>query len=429
MAACVVKGAVKLGARLTDERAIRLLFGLMITAATTDLGSSLFLLTGPWLMYDLTRSAFWVSTVSVATGILFWAGPALGWLVDRYDRRRLLIWALVAQGMGAGGLAWLVDHGAASVMWVLVAAVVVTAGLRLQMLAASAIRMAITPTEARLRLNSWWSIVTLLASYGAPGVAGFLLDWHGVGFALAVQGFSIVPMLVSALGLPRARATLSPTTPGGNFRHALRALQSERGMWLFTWMMAFWNWTFAGFMALLVFFYRDNLHFTAGQAGIAGLIGGVIPMITALGGSALNRRVGPGRLLMGGVMLSGLGMLALPSLGTPLAVGGALGVMDGPIGPVLAALSTMAQHRIPSHLFGRAQALRMLISMGATPTAGLAAGAAAGQLGAPPVLVGLGVATVLGGMVAAWRTPLGRVTLLGTVTPTPPPTPAPVGQD
>jgi predicted MFS family arabinose efflux permease len=400
---------------LTDARAVGTVFRLMITAAVNSAGTGLFLLTGPWLMYDLTRSAVWVSMVSVVQGGLIWGLPLVGWIVDHHDRRRLLMAAVAVEGATAAALAWVVAQGAATVWMVLAAAVLLTSGSRLQMLAQSAVRLTLTPVEARLRLNTWWSIVALLATYGSPGVAGLLMTAGGVSLALAVEALATLPLMWAAWRLPQDASTARPAPTRTSLREAVQALRTERGFWLYTWAMAFWNWTFAGCMALTVFLYRNNLHFTAAQAGLAGMLGGVLPMGMALLGAGFNRRLGPGRVMLGGLALSGLGMMALPLLSSPLGVGGALGAMDGPVGPVLTALSTMSQHRIPSHLFGRAMAARQVISMGATPTAGILAGLAAARVGAPEVLAALGALTIAGGVAAAWKTPLGRVTITGTV--------------
>ncbi|MGC8488887.1 MAG: MFS transporter [Clostridia bacterium] len=395
------------------QAAIRHVIRLMVGAAVTDLGTGLFMLLGPWLLYDLTHSAFWVGTAAVVQGLMVWAGPALGWVVDRMDRRRALALALVAQALGSGGLAVLVDAHRATVLLTLLAVALIYAGTRLQLLAGSTVRFLLTPVDARLSLNSLWAFVTLLAQYGSPGLAGFLLQWRGEAFGLWVQTFAVLPMLAVALFLPRLAAP--PREESGSLREAAATLISERGLWFFTWMMGLWNWSFGGILAILVYFYRHDLHFSAGQVGLAGLFMGLIPMGFALIGARLNRKFGPGRILVGGVVLSGLGMLVLPGMGAWYSVGTVLGMLDGPIGPILAAMSTIMQARIPSHLFGRVNAIRNVVSMGTAPTAGILSGFLAGRIGAPAVIEGLGGVTVLGAVILAWRTPVMHVTLSGTV--------------
>jgi predicted MFS family arabinose efflux permease len=401
---------------LGERRAVQQVLRLMGGAGVSGLGAGLFMILGPWLLYDLTRSAFWTGTVSVIQGLLFWATPSLGTIVDRVDRRTVLIWGVLAQGMGAAGLAVLVAIHRADVAAALVAVVLISGGLKLQFLAGAAVRLILTPADARLRLNSWWSATTLLSQYGAPGLAGFLLQWRGEAVALAAEALGALPLLITAFFLPQIANPHAGDS--GSLREAAGTLRRERGLWLFTWTMALWNWTFGGIFAILVYFYRSDLHFTPAEVGMSGLLAGVIPMAFASVGASLNRRLGPGRILVGGVVLSGLGMLALPAATGPWMVGGLLGLMDGPISPILAAMSTILQARIPSRLFGRVNAFRMLVSMGATPTAGVLAGVLAGRFGATAVIEGFGACAVLGALLIAWRTPVFRVTLSGQVAET-----------
>ncbi len=402
---------------VTANPAVRRVLALMAATAVTGVGSGLFLLTGPWLMYNITHSAFWVGVLSAMAGLMFWAGPPLAHLVDRYDRRHVQLLALAVQALTALGLGIVVARGATTVPVVLAAELLLGAGSNLGQLANASILSTLIPPQARLTLNSWWSVATLLVRYGAPGLAGFVLAAGGVPLALYLQAAAAIPLAAASLLLPRHVIRHAPDEALGTLRQAWSVLRSARGLWLSTWAMAYWNWTFAGLLALLVYFYRSDLHFTATQAGLAGLAAGVPPIGFALLGPWLNRRWGPGRVLVGSIALSGVAMATLPALSGPAWVGGAVGMADGPIGPVLAGLTTMMQHRIPTHQYARVTALRRMVSMGATPTASVLAGWAAGQVGAPPVLAGFGVLTVLGAGWAAWRGALARVTLLGDIGP------------
>jgi MFS family permease len=393
-------------------RVLRLMGG----AGVSGVGAGLFVILGPWLLYDLTRSAFWTGTVAVIQGLLYWASPSLGALVDRVDRRAVLMWSAVVQGVGAGGLAVLVAMHHADVLAALLAVTLISAGLNLQFLAAGAVRLILTPENARLRLNSWWSATTLLQFYGAPGLAGFLLQWHGEAAALAVEAVGALPLLVTAVFLPRMAPP--PRSEAGSLREAIHTFRHERGLWLYTWGLALWIWIFSGVFAILVYFYRSDVHFTPAEVGLSGLVAGVFPLAFAVAGTGLNRRLGPGRILVGGVLLSGLAMLALPIASGPWIVGGLLGLMDGPDSPIFAALYTMLQARIPSRLFGRVNALRMLVSMGGAPVTAILAGVLADQFGPGVVIQGFGVCAVLGAALIAWRTAVLRVTLSGAIADT-----------
>ena len=139
---------------VTANPAVRRVLALMAATAVTGVGSGLFMLTGPWLMYNLTHSAFWVGALSAMAGLMFWAGPPLAHLVDRYDRRRMQMLALVVQSLTALGLGVVVAHHAATVPVVLAAQVLPGAGSNLGMLPNASIRSTLIPAHARLTLNS-----------------------------------------------------------------------------------------------------------------------------------------------------------------------------------------------------------------------------------------------------------------------------------
>lgn len=390
------------------------LWALLVGAAFTDLGGGLFQLALPWLVYDVTRSAFWLGAVATVQGVSLWLLPVLGIWVDRYDRRRLLVLALVGQAAAAGGLALLVAGGRAGIPIILLSAVMMTVAQRLQLLAGSAARRVMTPVAARMRFNSWWAIVTLLASYGAPGLAGFLLQWQGVSGTLAILAASVLPMLLAVLWLPDLRGERDLRTPWTQLSASFRQLTSETGLWRYTMFFAYWGWIWSGAMAVIVYFYRHTLHFSAAEVGLAGLAGGVLPVLLSVAGPRIVSKVGPGWLLTGGLIVSGLGMVVLPSFSGPLMVGGVLGFIDGPVGPILAALSTISQHRISGALYGRVMAVRGLVAQSLTPVIALAAGSLAAVYGAAPVIQGLGGLAVAGGILAPVLQ-LHRVTINGEI--------------
>lgn len=91
-----------------------------------------------------------------------------------------------------------------------------------------------------------------------------------------------------------------------------------------------------------------------------------------------------------------------------------LGFIDGPVGPILAALSTISQHRVSGALYGRVMAVRGLVAQSLTPVVSLAAGSLAAIYGAAPVIQGLGGLAIAGGLLAPLLQ-LHRVTIDGDI--------------
>lgn len=398
------------------------LWVLLGGAAITDLGGGLFQLALPWLVYDVSRSAFWLGVVAMTQSVSLWVVPFMGVIVDRYDRRHVLILALAVQGLTAAGLSALAFAHATSIPAIMVAAVLMALGGRLQLISGSAIRRALTPTGARLQFNSWWANVSLLAAYGAPGLAGFLIQWQGVAWTLAVLSLTALPMLAAALWLPALKGERDDRTAIAQVSHSFQVLRRETGLFRYALFFSYWTWAWSGAMAVMVYFYRHTLHFTAGDVGLVGVLGGVIPLALSVFSPALQRRFKSGTILTAGIVVSGIGLIILPSMSGPIMVGGVLGLLDGPISPILAALSTMTQSRIGNELYGRVMSVRMLMTNALSPVAALAAGALAGVMGAGPVIRGFGGLTLAAGLLAPFLA-VNRVALDGSHGSTPEPDP------
>jgi MFS family permease len=395
----------------------RRLWAFLAGSALTDLALGWYQLVLPWLVYDVTRSALWLGVTAAVQTLVPWGLPVYGVLVDRFDRRRLLILALLVQALAGGALAVLAGMGAPSLAAVLLLAALMAVGARMQLLAGSTVRRVLTPERARVSYNSWWANGSLLATYAAPGSAGFLLAWMGPARTLGLLSLLLLPALVVAVRLPPVPGGESaPQSVARQFQSAWQMLRAERPLYLFTLVFAWWNWTWSGAMAVMVYFYRATLHFSAADVGLVGVTAAVIPLTLSVSGPWWLRKMETGRLLVGALLLSGLSFLVMPALSLPWTVGTVLGAADGPIGPILAALSTMSQARIPGGWYGRVSSVRQFVTAALVPMVSLAAGACATRFGAPAVLMTVG-ALMAAGVPVAWRAGAGRITLTGGFAP------------
>ena len=96
----------------------------------------------------------------------------------------------------------------------------------------------------------------------------------------------------------------------------------------------------------------------------------------------------------------------------PILVGSVLGLLDGPISPMLAALSTMTQARIGNEFHRRVTSVHLLLTNALVPVASIVAGSLDGVMGVGSVIEAFGALTLFGGL-AAPLLGIGRVTLQG----------------
>ncbi|MGW9113475.1 MFS transporter [Microbacterium sp. NPDC055683] len=134
-----------------------------------------------------------------------------------------------------------------------------------------------------------------------------------------------------------------------------------------------------------------SLGWTMAAASAAMLAG-------AVASPALVARVRAGTLIVIGLLLAGLGIIALPFVHEPLAIAGVLAVAVVAIPALNAALLGYFTVATPSRLLGRANSALQVLSMGAMPLAPLVAGfglAFAGRTGTLALASGLCVAAAL----------------------------------
>lgn len=174
-----------------------------------------------WLVFELTRSAFWVSAVTFVNFIPTVLSPIAGALTDRFDRRRILLVAqsfMMADAALLAGLAW---TGRASLAAVLLLTFGMGLGFTLNGPAWLALIPSLVPAESTVNAIALNSANYNLARVAGPALAGGLLAVTGAGPLLAINAVSFLAVLAALLALatppdpPRPRRSVSELVVGG----------------------------------------------------------------------------------------------------------------------------------------------------------------------------------------------------------------------
>jgi MFS family permease len=160
-----------------------------------------------WLVWELTRSPFWVGAAALADlAATLTAGLAGGPLADRFDRLRFIFWFQLLSCAITLGLAGVYFAGAAD-LWVLIA-------FRFFLSASIAMvqpaRMALIPELVGLaNVNaaiSLGAVVFSVARALGPALAGALIAAGGFGLALLANSLTFVIMAITLVVLMRRRS-------------------------------------------------------------------------------------------------------------------------------------------------------------------------------------------------------------------------------
>jgi MFS family permease len=362
-----------------------------------------------WLVYRLTGSALLLGTVSFAGQIpTFLLAPFAGVLVDRIDRRKLLVWTQVLAGIQSLAMAALTLAKVITIHEII--ALSAFQGLinafdmpgrqsfLVQMVSSGTGKPEKQDLSNAIALNS--SMVNLARLVG-PAIAGVVIAAVGEGYCFAIDGFSYIAVVLSLLlmrvppsTLKRATTTMLEQLKEGwsyvvNFRPirtilSLFALLSLMGM---------------PFMVLMPIFASKILHggphtlgYLMGASGVGALVS-ALSLALRKSVKGLTTMIQIAAIMFGsGLILFGLSRNLVLSLFLMLIVG--FGMMQG-----LAASNTVIQTLVPEDKRGRVMSYYTMAFVGMAPFGSLLAGALAHRFGAPHAVMITGTCCLIG---AAW---------------------------
>ncbi len=382
-------------------------FGRLWTAsAVSNMGDGVALAAGPLLLASLTTDPALVAGAVFVQQLpwLLFALPA-GVLVDRLDRRRVVVLVNLVRAAVVGGLAVAVATGAVTVAIVYAALFVIGTMETLADNASTALLPAVVPAEQLPRANARLMGVQLVGNHLlAPPLGAALF----VGAAALPFGLNAATFLVAALLLATLRGRFRPaaTEPHRpvlqDIATGVRALLGHPVLRMLAVCLCIMNVTLFGAFAILVLYARERLGLTEVGFGLllaASAVGGIAGSALA---ARLQERFGMAFLMRVGLVIEtcthlSLALTRLPWVAvTTMVIFGAHASLWG-----ILTLS-WRQRVVPDALRGRVNSGYFLFSVG---------GAAIGALGGGLVARGMGITApfwiAFAGMVVltvvAWR--------------------------
>ncbi len=360
-------------------------------------------LTGVWiritaqgyLVYDLTNDEFLLGLVSFcqAAPVLI-ASPLAGAVLDRVDRRRVLLLVQVVQATAVLLLAILASTGAVQVWHIMVIAVVVGTASGFDWPARLSFMPTLVPREHLGSAVAWNS-----AAFNGSRVVGPVIG----GFVIALVGVAACFYLTAALYLPfvLVLATLAvdrslPDNPGaaGAFRDLL---DGYRYIWRNRTIRALLSVDIVPLMFGITYFTlapavaRDVLGLGGRGLGVLLAVNGVGSLAGTLGVALVLGRVRRrGRIVVAGVGCFGVA-LVLFALSSNVLLSAGLILLLGLVVAVYGTLNdTLVQTLVDDAFRGRVLAVYSMF-WGLTPIGALEAGFLANRIGVQAALAINGV--------------------------------------
>ena len=308
-------------------------------------------------------------------------GLPAGVIVDRVNRRRLMIACDLGRFLATGWIPLAALLGILALWQVYIAAVVVGALGTLFGVALTAYVPTLLEADDIVEGNSKLESSYATAQTTGPGLGGILVQLFGAPVAVLLDAFSY---LASAAGVAGIRAREAPRQAHGPAPGFLRELREGIVTLLrhpvLRWTAGCVATSNCGLMlartAFLLFAYRV-LHLPPGLVGAMLLVLGVAGLIGATAAPAVAARLGTGWTLALAIFAESLGWALLPlALFLPvLPVVIVAMVLPGLFGSVWNVTNvSLRQSLIPARLQGRIHASHLAIAFGAIPIGALAGG-------------------------------------------------------
>jgi MFS family permease len=384
-----------------------------------------------WLVYRLTKSSLLLGTVSFAGQIpTFFLAPIAGVLVDRFDRRRVLIWTQTLAMVQSLLLAWLTLAHLINITEILVLSVF--QGLINAFDMPGRQSFMVQMVEDRNDLSNAIAINSSMVNVArlvGPSLAGMIIAVSSEGWCFFIDGISYIAVIISLfmMRVPPADARRAASTMFEQMREGWSYVSTFTPIRDILTLFALVSLMGMPFMVLMPVFAASVLHggahtlgFLMGAAG-AGALVSALSLVLRRSVRGLTKMIPIAAVVFGaGLFAFGLSHWVWLSLILMLFVG--FGMLQG-----MTASNTIVQTLSPEDKRGRVMSYYTAAFMGMAPFGSLLAGSLASWIGAPRTVMFTGSCCIAGGLWFWTRLPAIRREMrpvyekLGIIAPVPQP--------
>ncbi len=358
---------------------------LWVASAISNIGDGVMGAAFPLLVASITRDPVLVSGASVI-GRLPWFLFALisGALVDRLDRRRVMIWTDVFRAVVVGGLAALIALDQAGLAVIYGVAFLLGSAETMFDTSAEAIVPSLvespelTSANGRLQATEW-----LTGTFAGPplGAALFALA-AAIPFLVNSVSFLIAALVVALIaGQFSSERVTGSASIKQDIGEGIRWLWRNRVLRTLSLMAGGINLFSTGILAIFVLYAQDILGVNDIGFGVLLTVVGVGGLAGALASRFTVARLGPGVTVHAVVVLGAALSAAMGALSNAYLVGGLLLFYGFVVVHWNVVAVTLRQQLVPDELRGRVAGAARLIAWGSQPLGALLGGLLAAGLG------------------------------------------------
>jgi predicted MFS family arabinose efflux permease len=373
-----------------------------------DFGDGVRLAALPLLAAQLTRSPTAVAAVTAIQSLPWLMGPALGIIVDRIDRRRLMVLVDTTRAVIIAALAGAILGHADGLALIYLTAFTTGVGSALRNTAAVTCVPRLVGADGLDQANGQVIAGQIVGNeLAGPAAGGWLFGLAAVlPFAVNAGTLGIAALLL--LTLPSVFRPVRQPDPAAKARVVRRDLAEGVG-WLrrhsdirdLTLAVGVISAMDAAWFAVLVLYVIRILHQRPGAYGVLLTIGAIGGIAAGAGGARLTRRLGAWRSLLLAGLVMAASQLVLGLTANVLIAAAMLAASSAAFAFFNMTAVTMRQRRVPDDLLGRVSSLYGTVAGGAEALGALAGGLIATAAGIRATMLA-GVAPIA--IVTIWTT-------------------------
>ena len=366
-----------------------------------------------WLVYRLTGSELLLGIVGFCGQIpTLLLAPYAGVIVDRSDRRRILVWTQVLSLLQSAALAVLTLGGWVTVTQILVLQVMQGLINAFDTPARQSMVVDMVGNRADLpnaiALNS--SMVNGSRIIG-PSIGGIVIAAVGEGWCFAIDAVSYVGVILSLLAMQlKSRDPHPPGVPVlDDLRVGLRYVLDSVPIRSALLLLAIVSIAGMPYTVLMPAVTAKQLHGGANTLGWLMAAGGVGALAGGLYLASRESVVGLGRIILVGTFAFGTGLIAFALTTNVWLAAVLLALASAGFMTQMAATNTIIQTIVDERFRGRVMAFYTMAFFGSAPIGSLLGGMLADRLGAPTTILWGGVVCLAAGAWFAVQLPTLRV--------------------
>lgn len=359
-------------------------------AALSNLGDGIRLTALPLLALTLTDNALAISAVTAIIGLPWLiVGPIGGVIVDRFDRRRLMILGQLVRGIAVGTLAIWIAVAAPPLVLVYVVTFIVGAGeVIVDTSSQAAIPHLAPPGPGGLELANGRLVAaqTLLDQVvGAPVGAGLFIIATSLPFAVDTASFIISALLLSLVYTP-----LQPERSPHESSIRVELAEGFRVVWNTPLLrglaigVGLINAVLSSTFAVLVIFVIDELDGTETSYGVMLGIAAIGGFLGALASSRIVKRIGRRTTIIATTIVVGITSATMALVPNIVVLGVLFFVAMSSVVVFNVAGQSLRQAASPPELLGRVVASFRVIGLAGAPVGALLGGTLATTAGIRP---------------------------------------------